>query len=640
MTTISKDHILIFTTEEQVNYLLERMLLSMGYTVALCDDYPSARESIKNQVPALIILGEKVEGGNGLDYALELTRVLPSAGMIYLVKEENPETLKNAMRAGINDYLCLPLKADDILKAVQASMERARQRKEWVLLEAKRATVNLQRRVDELETLARLGRTITGSLALDNVLSLIVDAAVELTAAEEGCLLLLDEASGELYMRASRNFQDDFVKTFRLPIQDTLAGTVLRTGNPVLLDESTPQKIKTSYLVQSLIYVPLQLGGHTIGVLGVDNRHERPPFKDKDVKMLSAVAEYAVIAIENARIYDENEQARSKLETILTNINDGVIVMDNDHHLLMANRAAFSIFNLNDEDHTGRKFEEIFNIPDLIQLVDLNNAAMASRAEITTENGSTYNAHVAPIEHVGLAVTLNDITYLKKLDQIKSEFVSTVSHDLRSPLTAILGYVELIERAGEVTPLQHDFIERVQNSVRNITKLVDDLLNLGRIESGFDSRKEAVSLDQLVRYAAEELLPAANEKRQEVTIDIPAPISSFFANPVQIRQMVHNLMDNAIKYSPEGNKIDLRAVVEYNQVIIQISDQGIGIPPADLPFLFDKFYRGGNSLEVSGTGLGLAIVKSIVEGHGGRIWVESLLGKGSTFTVVLPVEQG
>jgi two-component system, OmpR family, phosphate regulon sensor histidine kinase PhoR len=140
-------------------------------------------------------------------------------------------------------------------------------------------TSTLQRRVDELETLQRLGNSITGTLDLDSVLTSIVTAAVELTGAEEGSLMLLDEATGELYMRAARNFQEDFVRTFRLPVRDSVIGSVLSTARPVLLDEQTPQKIKTSYLVQSLVYVPLQMKGRVFGVLGVDNRVNAQEFQ-------------------------------------------------------------------------------------------------------------------------------------------------------------------------------------------------------------------------------------------------------------------------------------------------------------------------------------------------------------------------
>jgi two-component system NtrC family sensor kinase len=208
-------------------------------------------------------------------------------------------------------------------------------------------------------------------------------------------------------------------------------------------------------------------------------------------------------------------------------------------------------------------------------------------------------------------------------------------------LTAILGYVELIERAGKVNDLQHDFIRRVQVSVHNITSLVDDLLDLGRIESGFDTRKEVIHLDQILRYSVEGLKKHLAEKNLSLEMAVPDNFPPIFANPVQIRQMVDNLLENSLKYTHPGGTIRVSGTVEQNQIIVQFADSGIGIPSLDLPYIFDKFYRAGNaSSEMSGTGLGLAIVKSIVDNHLGRIWVDSTVGKGSTFTIVLPLNGG
>jgi len=640
MTSPSKEQVLVVISDFQIKFLLERVLLSSGYQVTACQDRVSAQKILRTTVPALIIMSEKLDDSNGLEFANELSKRLPGVPIVLFVEHDSPDLLKKALRAGINEYLCLPLRSEDILKATQNTLERAEQRREWVLLEARRATANLQRQVTELETLARLGQSITASLDLDSVLSAIVDAAVELTGADEGSLLLLDETTGELYMRAGRNFQEEFVRTFRLPITDTLAGSVLRSGQPVLLDEKTPQKIKTAYLVRSLVYVPIQIHGHVFGVLGVDNRTERAPFKDRDVKLLSTIAEFAVIAIENARLYATTIAERNKLETILTRIQDGVIVVDSDQRMVMVNQAAQSAFNLPGQPVIGRQFKNVFSQPELLELIDSANKSLSNRVEISVEDGRVFNAQLTPIPDVGLAITMHDITYLKKLDRIKSDFVSTVSHDLRSPLTAIMGYVELIERAGAINDLQRDFVRRVQVSVQNITTLVDDLLNLGRIEAGFDARKESINLSQLIYYSAEGFKKQLTDNGHHLQLELPNTFPPIFANPVQFRQMIDNLLDNSIKYTPAGGTITIHGTVEQNQIILQFRDSGIGIPALDLPYIFDKFYRASNvNGDVTGTGLGLAIVKSIVESHDGRIWVDSTLGQGTTFTVVLPLSE-
>jgi two-component system NtrC family sensor kinase len=254
------------------------------------------------------------------------------------------------------------------------------------------------------------------------------------------------------------------------------------------------------------------------------------------------------------------------------------------------------------------------------------------------EDGRVLSAQVTPIPEVGRAVIMQDITYLKELDRIKSDFVSTVSHDLRSPLTAILGYIELLGRAGSLNAQQKEFILRIQASVQNITALINDLLELGRIEAGFDARKEIVPLSALIRYTVDSLQRQANSKELALKAKLPQSQPHVLGNPVRLRQLLSNLISNAIHYTPHGGSIQVEAHVEDDQVILQIRDDGIGIPSVDQPYIFDKFYRGSNvPVDSNGAGLGLAIVKSIVDNHRGRIWVESVAGKGSTFTVVLPI---
>lgn len=636
-----KEQIFIIISDSQSNYLLERVLRSGGYAVTSLKEKAAAEKMLESTQPSLVILSDKLIDGNGLDLARNLIRRYPALPVLLLVTSDSPDLLKEALRAGVMDYLCLPLKTEDILQAVQRCLRQAKFRKDWVILESKRATASLQRRMDEIETLAQLGRSITASLNLDYVLASVVDAAVDLTGAEEGSLLLVDEASGDLYMRASRNFQEEFVRTFRLPIHDTLAGSVVRTGQPVLLDEQTPQKIKTSYLVHSLIYVPLQSRGQMIGVLGVDNRHNRTAFTEHHLKLLSTISDYAVIAIENAHLYATATSERNKLETILTNIQDGVIVLDPDQRFILVNQTARSAFNLGDSNLTGKLFVDRVQKPELLDLLKTPGSEhYPNQCEVELEDGRVFTAQLTPITEVGTTITFHDITYHKKLDRLKNDFVSTISHDLRSPLTAILGYIELLDRAGPINDLQRDFIHRVQASVQSITSLVNDLLNLGRIESGFDSRKENISMKSILTDSLDLFADKIKAKKIQLTRNVPDKTPPLFGNPIQIRQMVDNLIDNSVKYTPEGGKLKVEVQVDGNQLILEIADTGCGIPSLDIPYIFDKFYRASNAApDTPGTGLGLSMVKSIVESHQGRIWVDSIQDKGTTVTVVLPLAE-
>lgn len=329
-----------------------------------------------------------------------------------------------------------------------------------------------------------------------------------------------------------------------------------------------------------------------------------------------------------------------RLETFLTKLDEGVILMDHEQRLLFINPVARHVLDLNGKKTIGKKASEVIHQQDLIEVVLDEKRPPKSQAEIALEDGRVFNAQLTAIPEVGLAVTMQDITHLKELDHIKTDFVNTISHDLRSPLTTILGYIELLDRVGTLNEQQAEFVRRVRLGVNNITSLIDDLLDLGQIEAGFDSRKEVIAFKHVIQNAFEGHKKDAIEKSQKFVLDIPANLPHIFGNALRLHQMVSNLISNAIKFTPSGGRIRVRVYVESGQLILEVSDDGIGIAVADQPYIFDKFYRGENTLEdIPGTGLGLAIVKSIVSNHQGRIWVDSKLGYGSTFTIVLPATE-
>ena len=327
-----------------------------------------------------------------------------------------------------------------------------------------------------------------------------------------------------------------------------------------------------------------------------------------------------------------------KLDVIIDRIEEGVILLDAKMRILLINPAARREFGLWQGDEIkGKPIMDVIPHPDMRSLLANGASNPLPHSEITFDDGRVLNAQYTPIAGVGVAITLQDITYLKQIDRLKTEFVHTVSHDLRSPLTAILGYVELLERIGPLTDQQKEFVKRVQASVQNITALVNDLLELGRIEAGYDSQKETIPLEGIISYTTENLRPQVKERGLNLRLDLPQQIPPLRGNPIRLRQMLDNLIGNAIKYTPDNGDITIEVEVQEGQIILRISDTGIGIPPADQPHIFNKFYRATNAPKgVGGSGLGLAIVKSIVDNHQGRIWVESVMGQGTTFVIVLP----
>jgi PAS domain S-box-containing protein len=363
---------------------------------------------------------------------------------------------------------------------------------------------------------------------------------------------------------------------------------------------------------------------------GLRNAHRVGDWLRKEVKRTTASLQ------KRAQI---SEAERIRLETVFNNIQDSVMIFNQDNVILLANPAMCRAFGLNAQTAIGKPVFEVLTHPDVLALIaHADTEDPFQYHEVSFPDGRVGNAQFTAIQGVGYALTMQDITYLKEVDRLRSEFVHTVSHDLRSPLTSVIGYSELVERVGPLNDTQREFITRIQDSIQHITSLINDLLDLGSIEAGMDMHREFVQLEGILRYTINMLEGQIKSKQLNVQTEIAPSLPSLRANPIRLRQIFDNVIGNAIKYSYPNGEIQISIRAEQDQVILQVTDHGPGIPASDQPHIFDKFYRATNiSLDVEGSGLGLAIVKNIVENHQGRIWVESTEGKGSSFFIVLPV---
>jgi signal transduction histidine kinase len=243
---------------------------------------------------------------------------------------------------------------------------------------------------------------------------------------------------------------------------------------------------------------------------------------------------------------------------------------------------------------------------------------------------------------IGRVCILRDVTQLKEIDTLKSDFVSTVSHDLRSPLTLMRGYASMLEMAGELNDQQKNYAKMIMQGVDNMAKLVNNLLDLGRIDFGVGLQVESIPVLDIIERVTGSLQLQATQKKIPLGVEIPKDLPhAIEADQALLQQAIYNLVENALKYTPEGGVVTIHLQCAPESLTFAIQDSGIGIPKSDVPRLFEKFYRGTNreALQQRGTGLGLAIVKSVAERHGGKVWVESELGEGSTFFLQIPLVQ-
>jgi two-component system phosphate regulon sensor histidine kinase PhoR len=344
---------------------------------------------------------------------------------------------------------------------------------------------------------------------------------------------------------------------------------------------------------------------------------------------------------------EELSRDRARMGAILAGMVEGVLVVDRQGRLQLVNRAAQSMLRVN-ASAIGRPYLEVLRHPDVAaQLTRALRGDEVGSQEVALarDPGRTFMAGAAPVSGTGgggAVLVLHDITDLRRADQIRRDFVANVSHELRTPLTAIRGYVEALldEGAGGAADAEstHKFLEIIARHTTRMERLVKDLLRLARL----DARQEALEMArcdvrQIFSGVVADLSPAIEAKRQHVSIDVPPDATQIDGDPAKLHDIVRNLVENAVNYSPEGADVTLAASQINGQYTITVADSGPGIPQEDLARVFERFYRVDKSRSrPGGTGLGLAIVRHLVELHGGEARAENAATGGAVFTVVLP----
>jgi len=517
-----------------------------------------------------------------------------------------------------------------------------------IAVENARLYEKVTERMREATALYKVSNQLMRTLNLDQVLEKALDILQKFFGYLDCAILLVDEKAGELEVKAARGYLRKTVGKVRLKIgQEGIVGWVAAHKTALNVPDVTQDSRYVGMeKTRSEMAVPMMAGDKVIGVLDMQ-RPEVNAFNDDDLRVLSSVAAQAAIAIERARLYFAERrlhttiaEERAKLEAIIRGASDAIFVTDEGGRVLLMNPAAEQAFDVEPGTWVDRPLETVIKVADLLALwrTCLMDSVFCSD-EISLADGRTLYAQLTPIAGVGQMAIMRDITHLKELDKMKSEFVSTVSHDLGSPLQAIQIMAELIPKLGPINQDQRDAVDDIIRMVAKTATLVHDLLDLGKIGAGVEMEMEPCQLATVINEAVEVLEERAKAKEIALQITLPRALPLVMGNPIRLGQVVTNFVGNAIKFIPGGGTVTISAREAEGEVAVEVRDTGIGIAAEDQAHIFDKFYRV-KSTQVSGiegTGLGLAIVKSIVEGHGGRVWVESELGQGSTFGFALPI---
>ncbi|TAK14350.1 MAG: GAF domain-containing protein [Anaerolineae bacterium] len=560
--------------------------------------------------------------------------------------------------------------------------EESRRLNEQLEERVRARTDELEREHHFMQALLRISAELSASLDLDHVLNRSLEELNQAVNAEQSSIIIVRPGEENLVYRAGIGISGAAPTGGRpssYRVGEGLAGWVIQNRSPLVIpDLSTDERWIGDRgdisVHRSAIVVPLTVGADALGALMLYHR-EPNHFTEYQIDAVQAAANQFAVSINNGELFRLIRDQAADLGTMLRSqqieasrstamlegVADGILVTDHQNAITLFNDAAATILLLEQQEVVGRSLDNFLGLfgaaaqPWMAAIRGWSEAP-AGRAEgeqyserLSLDDGRVVSVHLAPVysasEFLGTVSIFRDITHQVEVDRLKSEFVATVSHELRTPLTPIKGYVEfmMMGGAGELNEQQRQFMEIISSNIDRLSVLVNDLLDVSRIEAG----KVALSMQPLnMQEIAEEVVEYIERKSQEENrpmgfqIQCPPNLPNAYGDAERIRQVFSNIIDNAYRYTPEDGRIIVGLKAVNGNVQVDVKDSGIGIFPDEQDRIFDRFYRGENHLVMatSGTGLGLAIVKELIEMHNGRIWVESsgMPGQGSTFSFVLP----
>jgi len=341
-------------------------------------------------------------------------------------------------------------------------------------------------------------------------------------------------------------------------------------------------------------------------------------------------------------------EERNQSAAVLASMAEGVVVVDPNQRVIYCNEAFRSAVNIENAAWEGRPVVEVIPNADLLKYIEqmrTGGASITSELVVGSLRTKSFAVTVTPIRHDGLTagsvMVLHDISELRRLERARRDFAANVSHEFKTPLTAIQGFAETLLSGGLEDPDNNRrFLHIIRDNAMRLGRLTDDLLKLSQIEAGkLELRLQPVAVGEVIGTCIEATRPQAEQKQIDLEADCRPDLPVVNADAPSLQQALQNLIDNAVRYSPPGARVLVRACVEGPNLVLSVTDHGPGIPKAEQERIFERFYRAdaARSRESGGTGLGLSIAKHLVEAHGGRILVESEVGAGSTFSVLLPV---
>lgn len=511
-------------------------------------------------------------------------------------------------------------------------------------------------RIRQRDYMLEISRALTQELNLDKLLGRILTISIELLAGHAGLIALRSE-SGEWFLRVSHGLPSAFLRL----LEPMLAELSTDSEDPENMGISAINRLlKELTYAASLglltgVGLPLVARGAMVGVIFIF-RNYPSVFSANDRVLLGSFASQAAIAVQNAQLYTQVMREKQRLGALLDSAADGILILTANRIIERSNPAFARMINLPLEQVQGRAHEEIIRWASKPQGRTLEQAEadgwpLTPHAQLYTEGdlkrnekhpplpvGITY-APLLTVEGVlvNIIATVRDITRFRQAEEVKSNFVSVISHELKTPVALIKGYVSTLRRedANWDRATINDSLQVIEEEADRLTGMIENLLDATRLQAGaLAIRRVDLSLPALAQRLAERF--QTQTRQHQILTGFPADFPIIQADEERMEQVLSNLISNAIKYAPDG-EIRVSGTTKSSFVVVCVSDHGPGIAAGDIPFVFERFYRAPDTArQTKGAGLGLYLTRAIVEAHGGRIWVEPKVGQGTQICFSLP----
>ncbi|MCL4877956.1 MAG: GAF domain-containing protein [Anaerolineae bacterium] len=520
-------------------------------------------------------------------------------------------------------------------------------------------TEEIRRRVDQLAAINSVAAMVSQSLNLDETLSHALDSVLHIIPVKAAGISLINDDEGELVLRAARGWKHDFVtEPMRMKLGEGLSGYVIEHDELVVTGDvsNDPRIAVPAFMnepVQAMALAPMHARGRIIGIVSVMH-YEPYTFSEEQTGVLQAVADQLGVALDNAKLFEDTRTKQNRLSAVINSTADAIIATDKRGIVNLVNPAAEGMFEIKAKNLLGKPLRDAMAHPVLrgeLQRALTNAPDDNSAFEITLESGRYLSVTLSPVEakeplekteRGGWVLVIQDITHLRDSEKNRVRFIQTAAHDLRNPLGVVLSALDMLSDTYHNQPAsqEKEILELANASVQQMQMLIDDLLDLERVQSGADVMLKPIEMLDLIQRVVLEAMPPMQHKQQTFTQDISPSLPSVMGDSRWLSRAMVNLLSNANKYTQEGGQITLRAHFDEDarEVVVEVQDNGPGIAASNQKRIFDNFYREPHiqASSIKGTGLGLSIVKSVVEQHGGRVYVQSMEGQGSTFGIRLP----